>query len=473
MAYRLTARSEPGCGLTSLDAGPRRPWAVFAVTCLGAFLVSLDLSIINIAFPAIRRTFAGSSQATLAWTITVYAITFGALLVPAGRFADLGGRRRVFFGGLAVFAAGSAACALAPNAELLVAGRALQGTGAAAVQPASLGLLLAAFPLERRARTVALWGGVGALAVVVGPTLGALLIAGAGWRWAFTLNLPLALLAWAAGRRVLPRTTAGPGRAVPDGVGIGLIVTSLALLALGISEGPAWGWASVPTLLVLLGALVLLPVFVRRCTHRPHPVLDVSMFGSRSFSAANLATLFYAAGFFASLLCNVVFLTSVWRYSIVSAGLAITPPALVVVVLSGPVGRAAGFIGFRPLLVAGGVSMAVALAVLATAIEAHPDYWGRWFPASVLLGIGIGLTFPMLAAASVADLGHDELAVGSAVNQSFRQFGAVIGVASLAALLPAAATLSDFDRTWWFCAGCALLSGATALAVPGSARGTR
>ncbi len=470
MADRLTAALRPSTAQPRSDADPCRPWTVFAVTCLGAFLVSLDLSIINIAFPAIRRTFAGSSQATLAWTVTVYAITFGAFLVPAGRLADLGGRRRVFFGGLAVFAAGSAACALAPSAALLIAGRAIQGAGAAAVQPTSLGLLLAAFPLEQRARTVALWGGVGALAVVVGPTLGALLVAGAGWRWAFTINLPLALLAWAAGRRILPLTTPGPGRAVPDGVGIGLMVTSLALLALGISEGPAWGWASPPTLLVLLGSLVLLPVFVRRCTRRADPVLDVSLFASRSFSAANLATLFYAAGFFANLLCSVVFLTSVWHYSIVSAGLATSAPALVVVILSGPVGWAAGITGFRPLLVAGGMCMAVALAGLATAIGTHPDYWGRWFPASVLLGIGIGLSFPVLAAAAVAELGEDELAVGSAVNQSFRQFGAVVGVASLAALLPAAAALSDFDRTWWFCACCALASSTAALAVPGLAR---
>ena len=192
---------------------------MFAVTALGAFMASLDLSIVNVAFPALQRSFPHDSRATLAWVITAYTIVFAALLVTAGRTADRLGRRRIFFGGLGVFTLGSALCALAPSVALLIAGRVVQGVGAAAMVPSSVGLLLAAFPTERRSQIVALWGGVGALAVATGPSLGAALISLGGWRWAFFINLPVGLVAWLVGRRVLTEARgavgAGPARLSP------------------------------------------------------------------------------------------------------------------------------------------------------------------------------------------------------------------------------------------------------------------
>ena len=155
---------------------------IFVVTALAAFMASLDLSIVNVAFPALERSFPSDPRATLAWVITSYGIVFGSLLVIAGRTADRLGSRRVFFAGLTVFTAGSALCGLAPSVALLVAGRVIQGCGAAALLPASLSLLLAAFPSDRRSQVVALWGGVGALAVATGPSFGAALITVGGWR---------------------------------------------------------------------------------------------------------------------------------------------------------------------------------------------------------------------------------------------------------------------------------------------------
>ena len=168
-------------------------------------MASLDLSIVNVAFPALERSFPHDSRAALAWVITGYSIVFGSLLVTAGRSADRIGRRRVFFAGLAVFSLGSALCGLAPSVSLLIAGRLIQGCGAAAMLPASLGLLLGAFPTERRSQVVAMWGGVGALAVATGPSLGAALISAGGWRWAFYVNLPV-------GRAGLVGGASGPER---------------------------------------------------------------------------------------------------------------------------------------------------------------------------------------------------------------------------------------------------------------------
>src|ERR1700722_20618515 len=223
---------------------PRRHVAVFVVTALGAFMASLDLSIVNVAFPALERSFPHDSRASLAWVITGYSIVFASLLVTAGRSADRLGRRRLFFIGLGVFTLGSALCGLAPSVDLLIAGRFIQGSGAAAMLPASLGLLLGAFPSERRSQVVALWGGIGALAVATGPSLGGLLVSGPGWRWVFIVNLPIGAIGYLVGRRVLTETVTVSSGQRPDYAGVVLVSATLAALVLGITEGPSWGWSS-------------------------------------------------------------------------------------------------------------------------------------------------------------------------------------------------------------------------------------
>ena len=231
-----------------------RQRTVFVVTALGAFMASLDLSIVNVAFPALEHSFPHDSRATLAWVITGYGIVFGSLLVTAGRTADRLGSRRVFFAGLAIFCAGSALCALAPSVPLLVAGRVVQGMGAAALLPSSLGLLLGAYPQQRRSQVVALWGGVGALAVATGPSFGAALVAAGGWRWVFVVNVPIGAAAWLVGRRVLAASRSAASGATPDYLGVVLISLALAALVLGISEGPTWGWSSAAVVASVTGA---------------------------------------------------------------------------------------------------------------------------------------------------------------------------------------------------------------------------
>jgi EmrB/QacA subfamily drug resistance transporter len=436
---------------------------VFAVTALGAFMASLDLSIVNVAFPALERSFPSDPRATLAWVITSYGIVFGSLLVIAGRTADRLGSRKVFFAGLGVFTAGSALCGLAPSVELLVAGRVIQGCGAAALLPASLSLLLAAFPTDRRSQVVALWGGVGALAVATGPSLGAALITVGGWRAAFFVNVPIGLAAWIAGRRVLVKSHAGTPGAAPDYVGAVLIALSLSSLVLGIIEGPTWGWASAPVIGCFAGAVIVGAVFLWRSARHPEPVLDLTLFRARSFSVANAATFLYAMGFFAMLLGNILFLTSVWHYPILEAGLAVTPGPLVVALVSGPAGRTASHVGFRKVLLAGFAVFFAGLVWFATRVGVHPDYLATWLPGTLIIGLGIGLTFPVLGAAAVSSLHPNRFAVGSAVNQTARQIGGAFGIALLVVILgtphsPADA-LAHFHNLWWYAAGTAALSG--------------
>ncbi len=388
------------------------------------------------------------------------------------------GRRRVFFTGLAVFSLGSALCGLAPSVSLLIAGRLIQGAGAAAMLPASLGLLLGAFPTERRSQVVAVWGGVGALAVATGPSLGAALIAAGGWRWAFYVNLPVGALAWLVGRRVLSDSKSDQMRARPDYLGVVLVSTALAALVLGISEGPTWGWSSGRVVACFVTTAVLGASFLYRSAHHAEPVLDLTLFSARSFSVANAATLLYAMGFFAMLLGNILFLTSVWHYSILRAGLAVTPGPLVVAAVSGPAGRVAARVGFRPVLLAGTACFAGGLVWYATQIGLRPSYLAHWLPATLITGLGIGLTFPVLSAAAVASLHPERFAVGSAVNQTARQVGGAFGVAVLVVILgtphTALRAFDNFRHLWWYAASMAVLSGlACGLLRPAQVNSTR
>ncbi len=454
-----TATATAGTRATERD---RRRSTVFAVTALGAFMASLDLSVVNVAFPALERSWPRDPQASLAWVITAYSIVFASLLVAAGRTADRLGRRRVFFGGLWVFTVGSGLCGLAPSLPWLIAGRVGQGVGAALLLPASLGLLLEAFPRDRRSQAVALWAGVGALAVATGPSLGAALITAGGWRLAFVVNLPIGAAAWAAGRRVLAddRPSGRPGR--PDYGGVALSTAALAGLVLAISEGPAWGWADPAVLGGLAGGAVAVAWFVHRCARRTDPLLDLGLFADRSFSVANSATALYAMGFFAMLLGNILFLTSVWHYSILDAGLAVTPGPVVVAAVSRTAGGLAARHGFRRVLLPGFAVFTAGLAWYVVRVGPHPHYLSSWLPGTLITGLGIGLTFPVLGAAAVASLPAERFAVGSAVNQTARQVGGAVGVAVLVALLahPGTTPLEHFRHLWTFAAAMAVAAGA-------------
>src|ERR671936_591391 len=220
----------------------QRKWQVLAVTSVAVFMGFLDVTIVNIAFPDIRASFADTSLAGLSWILTAYNIVFAALLVPAGRLADRVGRRRTFLAGLLTFLAASAAAGLAPTVEVLVGARVVQAAGAAALVPTSLALLLPEFPLSQRATATGVWGATGAVAAALGPSLGGSLVEAAGWRWVFFVNLAIGLPALVPARRLLREAReANPGP-LPDALGVVLLIVGVGLLSLGIVKGEDWGW---------------------------------------------------------------------------------------------------------------------------------------------------------------------------------------------------------------------------------------
>jgi len=295
-------------------------YRVLVVVSVAAFVASLDLFIVNIAFPSIERDFTGTSDATLSWVLSAYAIVTAAFLVPAGRLADLLGRKRLFMGGLVTFVAASAVCAAAPGAGWLIAARVLQAVGGAVLMPTSLAILLAEFPARQRGIAVAIWSATGAVAAAAGPPIGGLLVQ-ASWRWVFLVNLPIGLVTAIVAARVLNESRDPEGKRFPDLAGAAMLVLASSALMLAIVQGQSWGWTSVRVIGLIALSLLLASAFFYWSSRHPAPVLELALFRARAFSAANISgTLFFAA-FGAMLLASVLFLTRVWRVDIVTAGL--------------------------------------------------------------------------------------------------------------------------------------------------------
>jgi EmrB/QacA subfamily drug resistance transporter len=418
----------------------RRSLAILAA-CAGGYLAFLDTTIVNVSFPSISASFPGADRAQLSWVLDGYFIVIAALLVPAGGVADRLGRKRTFLFGVSLFIVTSLACALAPSVPALVVARVLQGIGAAIVAPVSLALLLPEFPLERRSAGVGLWGASAALAAASGPPLGGLIVHAADWRWIFLVNLPLGLLVLWAGKRGLREARDETATGLPDLPGAVVLAVALGLLALGIVEGDDWGWTSARVLGSFAVGAALLLVVVRRCTRHPRPIVDPALMRIASFRRANLGTLLFAMAFFSTILGNILFLTSVWQYSVLQAGLATVPGPFLSAVVAGPAGKLADRVGHRLVVVPGCVMFACGLLVLRGA-GLEPDYVGTWLPGATLTGIGIGLAFPTLGAAAVRDIAPTRFGTASAVNSAFRQFGAVLGTAILVAIVGTPATLA-------------------------------
>ena len=422
----------------------QRRWKVLAVTAVAVFMGFLDVTIVNVAFPDIQSDFPDASRADLSWVLNAYNIVFAALLVPAGRVADLVGRRRMFLIGVTAFVSTSVLAGLAPSPEWLVGARVLQAAAGAVLVPTSLALALPEFPAEQRATAVALWSATGAIAAALGPSLGGLLVDAAGWRWVFFLNVPIGLAALVPARRLLAESRADDA-VVPDALGTLLLVAGVGALALGIVKGEDWGWESARVLGSLGAAAVLLPAVELRSARHRGPVIELSLYRSRAFAVANAGMFAFSTAFYALLLCNVLFLTQVWDYSILKAGFAVTPGPLMAALFAPLGGRLADRFGQRVVALPGGLLFAAGCFLFATGLDATRDYTSEYLLPTMLTGAGVGLSFAAWGSAAVAELPPARFATGSAVLSCMRQIGAVLGIALLVAVLDAAPVADPLD----------------------------
>ncbi|WP_327287509.1 MFS transporter [Streptomyces sp. NBC_01198] len=452
------------------SADSRRARWVLILGSLGAFMVFLDTTIVNIAFETISRSFH-TDTGRLAWVLNAYSLVFAAMLIPAGRVADRYGRKRIFIVGIAGFALMSALCGLAPGAGVLITARALQAVFAALVVPSSLALVLHEYPGPRRHIAIGVWGAMAAAAAAVGPTLGALLTEYASWRWIFLVNVPIAAVIILLGRRQLRESLDPRETGIPDPVGAVLVAAIPALLSYSIIEGPSRGWSDSWVVAGFVLAALTVPVFLWRTSKAARPVMDLSLFKERQFREINIATLLFATAFFGLLLSNLIFLQTEWHYSVLRAALASAAGPVVVTVVARSTTKLASVIGHRPVLLAGAVTWALGCTGFALSVHASPDWLGHWLPWTVLTGLGIGLTLPVQSGAAVAKLAPAQFALGSAINSSFRQLGAVLGISLFVALMGTGG-LAHFHHIWWVFAALGLAAGPVQ-ALPGRRAGSR
>jgi EmrB/QacA subfamily drug resistance transporter len=406
------------------------------VLSLAVFMSGLDLFIVNLAFPTITRSFRGTDIGSLSWILNAYTIVFAAVLVPAGRWADRVGRRRMLIAGLVVFALGSAACGVAGGPSLLIAARVVQAVGAGLMVPASLSLLLAAVPATHRVQAIGSWSAFAALGAAAGPVIGGLLVE-VSWRWVFWVNLPVAVIAVVASLKTLPESKDPDVLHHPDVIGAILLAAGVGLIAYGLVDAPTWGWGSWRFVTALVGGFAVLGATVLRSRHHPSPVLELGLLRARSFSGALGASILYYAGFGAFVLNSVEFLTGVWHYSPIRAGLAIGPGPLMVLPFARLIAPrlAARLGGPGRVAVIGALVNAAAQALWWSAMTVHPAYVTHLLPVQLLGGAGVGLTIPSLLGAGSASLPPARFGTGSGVLNMSRQVGTVLGVAGLVAIL--------------------------------------
>lgn len=450
----------------SLARAQSSPWAIFWIASIAVFLVSLDSTMLFAAFGAITGSFPGTSAADMSWILNGYTVVYAAMLIPAGGVADTYGRKKVFLLGVTLFLAASAACGLAGSVNWLVAARVLQAIGAALLTPASLSIVLGAFPHSKRAMTVSLWGAVGGLAAAVGPSLGSFVVEAFGWQWAFYINLPLGALSLWRGAALLQESRKPESRRSVDLVGMGLLMLGVGALALSIVQLESPHWAATELVVAAAVGVMALVAFVIWARVAPGALIDLRLFKQRTYAFVNLATLVFGIAFSMMFFAFFFYMTEVWHYTLSQAGLAITPGPLLVIPFAVLSGRLAGRLGHRPFLVGGSLLYACSGLWFLFVPGAQPAYLTDWLPGLILSGISVGLVLPSLSAAAVNRLPADQYAVGSAVNQATRQIGAVMGVALTVLLLGhGGLTHTSFVPLYVCHASLALLTGMLCLPV--------
>ncbi len=424
-----SATPTPPAGLP--QGHPRKWWILVAVS-LGMFMALLDVTIVNIAIPAIIEDL-GASVSEVSWVINAYSLSLAVLFLSMGRISDKYGQKRVFiYAGLVLFTLFSLLCGLAPNIQWLVVFRIGQGVGGAALAPISLAILIAAFPPQQRGTAVGLWGALGSVAAAVGPTLGGLLVQYLSWHWIFFVNIPVGILAVVLALWIIPERR--PDRSA-EGIDLpGIVISAVGLfcLVLALIQGNDWGWTSAGIVVLFAVAAVSFPLFAWWERRTPSPMFDFRLLRIRSFTAANSAMFFIGAAIGASMFLLVLFLVNVLGYTELEAAVAVTPMPLTALIVAPVIGRLVDRIGPRVPAVVGALFFFVGLTLLAQ-LNGESTVWDATWRA-VFIGAGMGFTMPTLSSAAMGSLPPQVAGVGSGSLNTLRQVGFSLGLAIVVAV---------------------------------------
>ncbi len=444
----------------------------FSITAIALFMVSLDNLVVTMALPVIRRDL-GASLSDLEWTVNAYTLTFAALLLMGAALGDRFGRRRMFTTGVAGFTIGSAAAALAPTSGWLIAARALQGIGGAISMPLTLTILSAAISAEKRPLALGAWGGIGGLAVALGPVIGGAITQGLSWHWIFWVNVPIGIVTVLLAHSRLGETY-GPDRSL-DLRGVALASVGLVGIVWGVTHGNGRGWTDWQIVGSIAVGLALMAAFLVWEARSKTPILPLKLFSRRSSVVANGVSFLMFFGMFGSIFLLSQFFQIVQGLNPLDSGIRILPWTATPVVVAPIAGWASGRIGARPILFGGLVLMAAGLGWIAALTSPAVSYLSM-VPAFVITGAGMGLFFAPIANVVLSAVPKEDEGKASGVNNTIRELGGVFGIAVLGAIFSAAGSY-ETPRTYtdglipgvWAGAAVVALGAALALALPAAA----
>ncbi len=406
---------------------------ILVAVALGTYMTYLDNNVVNVAIPSIQRSLH-LSEAGIEWVVSAYILFFAGLLLAGGRFADVFGRRRVFLAGLATFTFASLMVGLAGSADLLIGARALQGIGAALLTPTTLAILSTTFPEpDQQARAIGIWGAVGALALAVGPVIGGTFAQHLSWHWIFFINVPIGVLTLALGLWVIPSDVPDSGRRL-DLPGVALSALSLFGLTYGLIQGTRDGWGSLPILGALSVALISAGLFVSIEQRVSDPMIDLSLFSSRSFRAGTVAVMLWAFGLFGIYFFTAIYLQDVVGFSATVAGLAFVPMALLMAVGATVSDRVSARLGSNRVIGFAMVLMGAGIASVSM-FGSHVGFLAL-MPGLAVIGIGGGLTIP-LTSVVVGEMPAERAGVASAIFNASREVAGLLGITVIGVILTA------------------------------------
>jgi EmrB/QacA subfamily drug resistance transporter len=449
------------------------PRWTLGLTSIAFFMVALDALVVTTALPAIQRDLH-LGVSTLEWTVNAYALTFAAGIVTAAALGDRLGRRRVFVAGLALFTVASALCAVAPTPALLLAARAVQGVGAAAVMPLSLTILTSSFPPERRGAVVGIWGAIGGLAVASGPVVGGAITQGIDWHWIFWVNVPIGAAAMVLSRMRLPETRAGAPQL--DLPGMALVTAAAISLVWALVRSGTVGWGSPEVLTTAIAGAGLLGAFIAWERRAPAPMLPPHLFANRAFAAANATAFLMTAAIMGAAFLVAQYFQVALGDSPLTTGISLLPWTATPIVIAPAAGALSDKVGPRPIMSTGLLLQAVGLGWFALQATDVVSYATLVVPL-VLAGVGISMALPTTAAAAIGAVAPADTGKASGTNSTLQRFGGAFGVAIVTAVfsaqghLGAAASYDAGFRPALAAAAALSLAGAlAALVVPAKRR---
>tara|TARA_A100001037_G_scaffold297274_1_gene319043 strand:- start:240 stop:1709 length:1470 start_codon:yes stop_codon:yes gene_type:complete len=431
---------------TSLTS--RSPYLALATGSLAFVLGTVNVTVSNVAFPAIVRSFPGVSNGMTGWIIAGYSLAFASTMLAGGRLADRYGRLTVFRVGLFGLLIGALGAGLAPSPLILVFARAIQGMFGALTVPSSLALVLPQFPQTKQASVIGIWAAAGMVASGLSPGFAALVLEVSSWRWVYLILVPIVGLGLIGAKLYLEETAEAKADSPLDLLGVLMGSASVFLVVLGTLQGRSWGWLSPYTVACFAGTTLLLPLFLIRSSKHPEPLFDPGLFRIRSFTVSNVAVTFAMVGAFTSWFLWPLFLTEVWEYSKAKVGLAFTPSPVLSAVVAVLGGRWADRRGFRGIMALAALIATVGFLWLYFFLDEEVQFWFAFFPSSVMFGFGMGVLASQLNSAALRDIPPESTATANGIHQSLRYAVGGMGAATAITVLNGTHEVQRYSVMW-------------------------